>query len=149
MRDPRLQQLARNIVGYSLDVQAGEKVLIEMVGSEREIVKCLVEEVHARGGYPYIELADNSIRAAVLRSATKEQMEHWANMDLQRMKEMDCYVAIRSGENVSELSDVPDGKMKLYNQIYRKKKFIWSRGSSGRDGWCCAIRTLPWLNWPV
>ncbi|MBP1156124.1 MULTISPECIES: aminopeptidase [unclassified Paenibacillus] len=127
MRDPRLQQLARSIVSYSLDVQAGERVLIEMIGSEREIVKCLVEEVHARGGYPYVELVDNSVRAAVLRSATEEQMEHWAHMDLQRMKDMNCYVAIRSGENVNELSDVPDRKMKLYNQIYRKKVHLEQR----------------------
>ncbi|TVY08716.1 aminopeptidase [Paenibacillus cremeus] len=127
MRDPRLQKLARNIVTYSLDVQPGEKVLIEMVGSEREIVKLLVEEVHARGGYPYVELVDNAVRAAVLRSATPEQLEHWAEMDYQRMKDMNCYVAIRAGENVNEMSDVPDNKNKLYNSIYRKKVHLERR----------------------
>ncbi|CAG7622557.1 aminopeptidase [Paenibacillus allorhizosphaerae] len=121
MRDPRLQKLAQNIVGYSLNVQPGEKVLIEMIGSEREIVKCLVEEVHARGGYPYVELVDNAVRAAVLRSATTEQLEHWAEMDWQRMKDMNCYVAIRAGENVSDMSDVPEEKLSQFNRIYRKK----------------------------
>ncbi|MCZ8511389.1 aminopeptidase [Paenibacillus filicis] len=127
MRDPRLQTLARNLVGYSLDVKPGEKVLIEMIGSEREIVKCLVEEVHARGGFPYVELIDNAVRAEMLRGMTREQAEHWTSMDLQRMKDMDCYVAIRAGENVNEMSDVPEEKMKLYKQIYSKQVHLEQR----------------------
>ncbi|MCP3771804.1 aminopeptidase [Paenibacillus sp. MZ04-78.2] len=127
MRDPRLEQLARNLVGYSLNVQPGERVLIEMIGSEREIVKCLVQEVHARGGHPYVELTDYAITAAVLRSATPEFLEHWADMHLSRMKDMDCYVAVRAGENVSELSDVPEDKMKLYKRIYSQKVHMEQR----------------------
>ncbi|WP_079910364.1 aminopeptidase [Paenibacillus sp. 32352] len=120
MRDPRLQQLAKNIVTYSLDVQPGEKVLIEMIGSESEIVKCLIEEVYARGGQPYVELVEPSVRSSLLQSATKEQIEHWAAMDLKRMQDMNCYVGIRGGSNVSELSDVPEAQMKLYEMYYSK-----------------------------
>ncbi|MCR8633592.1 aminopeptidase [Paenibacillus radicis (ex Xue et al. 2023)] len=120
MRDPRLQTLAKNIIGYSLDVQSGEKVLVEMIGSEREFVVCLVEEIYARGGQPYIELTDPSVRSAMLQSATKEQIEHWAEMDLKRMKDMSCYIGVRAGENVSEMSDVPEAQMKLYDMYYRK-----------------------------
>ncbi|TBL78301.1 aminopeptidase [Paenibacillus thalictri] len=127
MRDPRLQQLARNIVGYSLDVQPGEKVLIEMIGSEREIVRCLIEEVYARGGQPFIDLADRSVLASLLQSATKEQIEYWAQIDLKRMQDMDCYVAIRAGENANELADVPEEQTKLYNLYYRKPVHLEQR----------------------
>lgn len=120
MRDPRLELLARNLVTYSLDVQPGEKVLIEMIGSEREIVSCLVEEVYARGGLPYVELIDPVVQSAMLRSITREQIEHWAELDLKRMQDMSCYVAIRAGSNVSEMSDVPEEQMKLYDLYYRK-----------------------------
>ncbi|MFE5319708.1 aminopeptidase [Paenibacillus sp. NPDC056579] len=127
MRDPRLQQLAKNIVGYSLDVQAGEKVLIEIIGSEWEIAKCLVEEVYARGGQPFVELVEPSVRSALLQQATKEQMEHWAAMDLKRMQDMNCYVAIRGGSNVSEMSDVPEAQMKLYETYYSKPVHLEQR----------------------
>ncbi|AEI42441.1 aminopeptidase [Paenibacillus mucilaginosus] len=127
MRDPRLEQLARNLVEYSLDVQKGEKVLIDMIGSERELVKCLVEQVYARGGVPYVELIDPSVRAAVLKGATQEQIEHWTQMDLLRMKDMNCYIGVRAGENVSEMSDVPEEKMKLYSQIYSKQVHLEQR----------------------
>jgi aminopeptidase len=118
MRDPRLQVLARNLVQYSMDVQAGDNVLIEMYGPERELVRCLVEEVYNRGGVPFVELRDASVQAAVLKGCTEEQMKAWAEMDLLRMKNMQCYVAIRSGENASEMSGVPEDKMKLYNIHY-------------------------------
>lgn len=118
MRDPRLQKLAAGLVGYSVDVQPGEKVLIEMIGSEREIVRCLVEEVHARGGFPYVIYEDRTVLSAQLQSITEAQLRHWAEMDLRRMEQMDAYIAIRSGENVNELADVPSDKHELYKQLY-------------------------------
>lgn len=127
MRDPRLQTLAHNIVTYSLDVQPGEKVLVEMIGSERELLGAIVEEVHARGGHPYVELTDPAVQSSLLQSITQEQVEHWAEMDLKRMKDMNCYVGIRAGENVSEMSDVPEAQMKLYQTYYSKPVHLEQR----------------------
>jgi aminopeptidase len=127
MRDPRLQTLANNLVTYSMNVQPGDNVLIDMMGSEREIVRCLVEEVSARGGRPFVELRDNTVLASMLLSATKEQMEQWGAMDVSRMKEMQCYVAIRAGENINELSEVPDDKMRLYDTYYRQPVHLEQR----------------------
>ena len=119
MRDPRLQKLAANLAGYSIDVQPGENVLIDMIGSERELAKCLVEEVAKGGGRPFVETSDRSVLRSLLMNATKEQMEVWADYDMRRMQAMQGYIAIRSGENVNGLSDVPAEKMRLYEQIYR------------------------------
>ncbi|EXX88079.1 aminopeptidase [Paenibacillus darwinianus] len=119
MRDPRLQKLAANLAGYSIDVQPGENVLIDMIGSERELAKCLVEEVAKRGGRPFVETSDRTVLRSLLMHTTKEQMEVWADYDMRRMQAMQGYIAIRSGENVNELSDVPSDKMRLYEQIYR------------------------------
>ncbi|GIP32913.1 aminopeptidase [Paenibacillus sp. J2TS4] len=127
MRDPRLQTLARNLVNYSMQVQPGDKVLIDMQGSEREIVGCLVEEVYKNGGIPFVDLNDRKVLRSVLMSATQEQMELWGRLDTARMAEMQCYVAIRSGENVNELADVPDDKMKLYDLYYRKPVHLEQR----------------------
>lgn len=37
MRDPRLQKLAQNLVQYSVNIQPGENVLIDMIGGEKEL----------------------------------------------------------------------------------------------------------------
>lgn len=133
MHDPRIQKLASNLAGYSVKVQPGENILIEMIGNERELLKCLVEEVARRGGRPFVQLTDRSVLRSLLRNATEEQMETWAAYDLQRMQQMQGYIGIRSGENVNELADVPSDKMRLYDRIYshpvhmeqRVKKTKW------------------------
>ena len=119
MRDPRLQELAHNLVTYSIDCQPGDKVLIEMHGSERELVKCIIEEVFARKGLPFVNLIDYSVLRSLLMEATEEQIRAWAEQDLTRMKMMDAYIGIRAGGNINELSDVPADKMRLYEGLYK------------------------------
>ncbi|WP_042160072.1 aminopeptidase [Paenibacillus gorillae] len=118
MRDPRLQKLASNLAGYSIDVQPGDNVLIDMIGAERELAKCLIEEVTKRGGRPFVETSDRSVLRSMLKHATKEQLELWGQLDLDRMKQMQAYIGVRAGENANEMADVPDDKMKLYDQLY-------------------------------
>ncbi|WEK52872.1 MAG: aminopeptidase [Candidatus Cohnella colombiensis] len=119
MKDPRIQQLAANLAGYSIKVQPGDNVLIEMIGSERDLLISLVEEVTKLGGHPFVEIEDRSVMRALLSGATEEQLETWAAYDLERMKKMQAYIGIRAGTNVNELADIPAGRMKLYDRIYR------------------------------
>jgi len=120
LRDPRIVKMAQTIVRYSTKVRPGEKVLVEMIGPERELLKCVIEEIHAAGGHPYVELTDRAVQRTLISSMSKENMEHWAAHDLARMKEMDVYIGIRSGENASEFSGLPDGQLGLYEKTYYK-----------------------------
>lgn len=118
MKDPRIQKLAENLVSYSVNVQPGENVLVEMIGSERDLIKAVVEEVGKAGGRAFVQLTDRTVLRSMLKYATREGLEAWAEIDLNRMKQMDCYIGIRAGENVNDLSDVPEENMKLYNSLY-------------------------------
>ena len=118
MNDPRIQKLAANLVGYSVNVQPGENVLVEMIGSERDLIKAVVEEVGKAGGRAFVQLTDRTVLRSMLKYATPEGLQAWAEIDLNRMKQMDCYIGIRAGENVNDLADVPEENMKLYNSLY-------------------------------
>lgn len=118
MKDARMNVLAQTIVRYSIKVKPGDNVLIEMYGSERELLRCIIDEVHAAGGRPYADIIDHTVLASVLKGATKEHIMEWAARDRARMSEMQCYVAIRAGENVNALSDVPEDKIQLYEKYY-------------------------------
>ena len=118
MKDPRIQKLAENLVGYSVNVQPGENVLVEMIGSERDLIKAIVEEIGKVGGHAFVQLTDRTVQRSMLKYATRESLQTWAEIDLNRMKQMDCYIGIRAGENVNDLSDVPEENMKLYNSLY-------------------------------
>lgn len=127
MRDPRIQRLAENLVQYSIDVQPGENILIEMIGEEVELVKALIEEISHRGGRPFVELNPRTLTRSLLMNASKEQIELWAEMDLARMKQMQGYIGIRAGDNVNELSDVPEQAIKWFESIHRTKVHMEQR----------------------
>lgn len=133
MIDSRLERLADVLVNYSTRVQPGENVLIEAFGIDNALVRLLVQKVHQAGGHPFVNLRDHQVIRELLLNATEAQIATWAEYDVEQMKKMQAYIGIRGGGNIYELSDVPDDKMKLYNQIYghnvhlniRVKKTKW------------------------
>ena len=118
MRDPRLDKLADVLVNYSVNVQKGEKVLIEARGIDTELVKALIEKVYAAGGYPFAELVDLSVERALLLGTDEAHCALRAKYDKFRMEDMDCYIGVRGGSNTFELSDVPPARMQAYDRLY-------------------------------
>ena len=50
MEDPRIRKLARFLIRGAVELQKGEKILIELHGSETGLMKALVQEAYAVGG---------------------------------------------------------------------------------------------------
>jgi len=120
MNDPRINQLARNLVNYSCSVKPGEKVLIETMGFEVPLTRAVIREIYKAGGLPFVTIKNDEIRRAILKECTVEQVKLMASFELARMKEMDAYIGIRAGENTNELSDIDDEKMQIYNKYFSK-----------------------------
>ncbi len=114
--DPRIRTLARNLIRYSTNLQAGEKILIDIYGLEVPVVRALIEETYAVGGIPFVSIKNHAVNRALLMGATEEQWKMMAKYERDRMKDMDAYIGLRAGDNASELSDVPPEK----NEIYQK-----------------------------
>jgi len=121
MRDPRIQILAKNLINYSVRLQKGEKVLIENFGLQKELVKALVQEAYAVGGYPFVSIKDNEVDRSLLMGAEQEQYEMMAEFEANVMSKMDAYIGLRSGDNINEQSDVPADKMKIHGATIGKK----------------------------
>ncbi len=120
MYDERLEVLARNLIRYSCQLQPGEKVLIENTGLQSELVIALVEEAYAVGGWPFVQINEPIVTRQLLLGANKEQLDMMAKFDAARMGEMDAYIGIRSGDNISELSDVPAKQLQLNTVHYQQ-----------------------------
>lgn len=121
MKDPRIDTLAKNLINYSVRLQEGEKVLIENFGLQRELVTALVKEAYAAGGYPFVLLKDHQVDRALLLGAQEEQYNMLADFEANVMSQMDAYIGLRSGDNISEQADVPDDKMKIHGKTIGKK----------------------------
>ena len=118
MKDPRVAKLADVLIGYSAQVQPGEKVLVEAYDIPDDVVTVLVERIAQAGGLPFVTVKRNAVLRALYRTATEEQMRLAGEFERARMAEMDAYLGVRGAENSVEFSDVPDDKMKLFRALW-------------------------------
>lgn len=140
MKDPRVARLAEILVGYSTKVAPGDKVLLEMTDVDDEVVNALVSSVYKAGGVPFVTLKRNSVTRALIQGATEEQMKLAGSLERTRMEAMDAYVAVRGSNNIAELSDVPDERMKLFRTHWQHPVHTEVRVPKTR--WCV-------LRWPT
>jgi aminopeptidase len=119
MLDPRFDALANVLIGFSTDLQKGEKVLIDAFDIPQEMVVSLIRSVRARGAYPFVNLQSNAITRELLRGAEEPQYKIAAEFELARMHAMDAYVAVRGSHNITEYSDVSSERMQLAMKLLR------------------------------
>lgn len=140
MSDPRYTKLAETLINYSCAVKAGENVLIEAIDIPHAFTKELVRVCAEAGGRPMVWLKSNEINRALMLAGTLEQWEIIARVEKQAMERADCYIGLRGNPNVSEASDIPTEKQKIYEQT------VWNRVHRDirvkKTRWCV-------LRWPT
>ncbi len=139
MTDPRMLKLADLLVNYSCAVKKGENLLIEAIDIPHDFTKCLVAAADKAGGRAYVWLKSNEINRALMRAGSDESWKQTADIERKLMEKVQCYLGIRGNPNISELSDVPSEKQKLY------EKHVWKRVHQEirvkKTRWCV-------LRWP-
>ena len=75
MKDPRIDQLAHNLIFYSCRVKPGDKVLIEATGQHFELVNALVAAAYEAKALPFVWLREASTQRALLMGMTQEQID--------------------------------------------------------------------------
>ncbi|MGM0885221.1 MAG: aminopeptidase [Bacillota bacterium] len=118
MRDPRIEKLAHTIVHYSLDLQKGENLLIEVEGHDNHLAQAIVLEAYQVGGIPTVSFIDMEILRKQILYGNLVTFQAAAASDRERMETMHAYVLIRANGNSHELSDVPADKKDLYWREY-------------------------------
>ncbi|MDB4657469.1 aminopeptidase [Verrucomicrobiales bacterium] len=113
MQDPRLSQLAKQLVRYSTATKKGDNVLIDLYDVPEEMGIALIREVRAVKATPFINVNQQKIAREMGIGATEGQYKVISKNALAQMKSMDCYIAIRGSNNINELSDVPAKNMQM------------------------------------
>ena len=134
MSDSRDQNLARIFVRYALDVQPGERVLLDFRGAATTgLLRDVVSEVTAAGGIPFPLPGDDSLTARFLLGADESQVKAWGGLHDTLMRQMQCYVRVNGTDNPFETSEVPpvalkwerEHHMKPVHLEYRVKNTKW------------------------
>lgn len=113
MKDPRATRLADNLINFSLAAKPGENVLIESYDGNDELVLALIKAAYAAGARPHVWLRERAVERELALGATVEQLAVRAENDAAMMKNMQCYIGIRGGDNSAEMADVPAEKLSL------------------------------------
>ena len=119
MVDERIKKLAAGLVNYSTRVQEGENVLIHLIGTDSFLLgRELIKEVYKAKGNPYLKIEEENLRNNLIKHANKDALNLMRKQDLEQMKEMDAYIAVRAAENISSLVNISSKQMELYEKEY-------------------------------
>lgn len=136
--DPRYHTLAQNLVSHSVKLQAGEKVLIHAFDVPENMAIALVRAARDRGAHPFVQLQSGRIDRECVLGGKDEQFEASLKWELERMKEMDAYIALRGSSNVFETSDLPSADVQRAMKVL-KPVLDWR---VNKTKWCV-------LRWPT
>lgn len=130
--DKKVLELSELLTSYSTNLKPGERVLIDYEGEcTKPLVRQLIKDAYKLGAKPYVNNRDGQILREILLGADEDQIKFQNDYQLYQMKGMDAYIAIRAGENTSELSDVPSEKLNMYYKLtsptldYRVNETKW------------------------
>jgi aminopeptidase len=135
MPDPRWDALAEILINHSTRIARGELLLVECFDLEDSTLpRLLVQKASRKGAGVLVELKDTRINRELIRNASEPQMKAIGAFELERMKMVHAYIALRGARNISEMSDVPPERMNLFNTHVMKPVHFDCRIKSTK--WC-------------
>ena len=73
MHDPRIDQLARQLVRHSIALKRGERVLLDLFEVPEAVGLALIRAARARGAEPFVQLHSSRLLRELWRGATESQ----------------------------------------------------------------------------
>jgi len=131
MHDPRFDRLADGLVNFSTKLEHGDTVLIDAFDIPAEMTVALIRAARQAGAVPLVQTHMARIVREMSIEAQEAQLDLNSALQLAQMKKMTAYIALRGGDNITEMSDVPPEKMKLVAKKmkpvldWRVKKTRW------------------------
>jgi aminopeptidase len=107
MRDPRVDNLARILVGYSTQVGEGDTVAIDGASPAEPLLQAVYEEVLKAGGRPVLQMTLEGQDATFYEFASDEQLEWISPSSRWAAEEADVRISVGASTNPRELSGVP------------------------------------------
>jgi aminopeptidase len=135
MKDKRNQILARNLLDYSVTLQPGEILYLEIKGIQTlELGKEIVKYATEKGGVTFWYYNDESIIRQFLQTASEDQMKTLADYHLDMMKKASAYLGLRGSENPFDLADIDPKQLEKFQKIFYKPVHLEERVK--RTKWC-------------
>ena len=136
MNDPRLGQLARVLVNYSVGVRPGDLVRITGAPVTEPLVVALYREVVLAGGHPLVRLVPDECQELLLKLAGEAQLGHTNPLALHEVETIDCSIGIWGDANTKALTNCDPARQALFKQSRKKiTETFLKRAAAGQLRW--------------
>ncbi|QPV64234.1 aminopeptidase [Halosimplex litoreum] len=117
--DPRVEDQADVVVDHSIDLQAGDEVLISAPAVAEDLVVALEERIAERGAHSVSLGGSARAQRAFKRAMDPEDYDEPPASLVAMVEEIDAAVGVRAATNTHETGDVPPEKNAAYAQIMK------------------------------
>jgi aminopeptidase len=135
MKDNRNTVLAKSLIDYSVKLEPGQILYLEIKGIPTlELGKEIVKHATEKGGVVFWFYNDESILRQFLMTADEKQMQILSDYHLDMMKKASAYIGLRGSENPFDLADIDSKQMEHFQKIFYKPVHLEERVK--RTNWC-------------
>jgi aminopeptidase len=140
MRDPRVDGLAKILVGYSTQVKEGEVVAIDGETAAAPLLLAIYEEVLKAGAHAILNVALEGQIATYFKHASDAQLEWISPFAEWMVDNADVRIAVGASTNTRELSGVAPEKQTLRQSATGElMQRAMKRSAEGDFRWCYTL----------
>jgi aminopeptidase len=128
MKDKRNETLAHQLVDYSIRLQKGEVLYLEIKGKDSlELGKQIIRLATEKGAIPFWFYSDESLMRQWVKTAGDDQFRKQAELHLELMKRADAYIGLRGPDNPFDLADIDRKQIDKNNTLFYKPVHLEER----------------------
>lgn len=141
MSENRVEKMARVLVDYSVNIQPGEKVLIEATLLAEPLVRAVYSRVLERGGHPHLLLSlpdqDELLYSA---AASDEQLDFVPALHHMAVEQFDARIRIYSEGNTRGLTQVDPARVaRRQKALAVVQGVVFRRAAEGKLRWVSTL----------
>jgi aminopeptidase len=138
--DPRIEKWAQALVGYSVEVKAGQTVAIVGHPAAEPLIRATHREVVRRRAFPVVLYTPEATQADLLAEGTDEQLAFISPIDRFVRTEADVVIHIRAESNTRRMSAVDPARQAVYAAARRDLFATYmERAADGRLDWTLTL----------
>lgn len=130
MTDPRIENLARILVQYSVNVQPGEWALINANVIALPLVQEVVRQILRAGGNPTVLLNADDLTAITLAESNPAQLEWVSPVEKMAFDQVDVLISLAGASNTRNLNGIDPQKQRLRQNARRELMHTYMRRSA-------------------
>jgi aminopeptidase len=140
LSDPRAENLAKILVGYSTEVKAGEVVSIDGDVGAEPLLRAVYEEVLKAGAHPILNVGLDGLAAIYYGQANDEQLKWVSPITEWMVEKADVRIGIGASANTRELSAVPPARQTMrQTAMGPAMSKMMERSAAGDFRWCYTL----------